>query len=53
MKRIWILAGAAALALAVLATAYFYIPGGVRPSFTGGDIRVCVNGDGTMELSWR
>ena len=52
MKRIWILAGAAALALAVLATAYFYIPGGVRPSFTGGDIRVCVNGDGTMELSW-
>lgn len=52
MKRIWILAGAAALALAVLAAAYFYIPGGVRPSFTGGDIRVCVNEDGTMELSW-
>ena len=52
MMRKWILAGAAALVLAVLATAYFYIPGGVRPGFEEGDIRVCLNADGTVELSW-
>ena len=52
MSRKWILAGAAALVLAALATAYFYIPGGVRPAFDEGDIRVCLNGDGTVELSW-
>lgn len=51
MSRKWILAGAAALVLAALATAYFYIPGGVRPSFEGG-IHVYLNEDGTVELSW-
>ena len=54
MNRKLIPAGAAILALAALAlaTAYFYIPGGVRPVFDEGVIRVCMNGDGTLELDW-
>ena len=54
MKRKLIFAGAAALVLAALAlaTAYFYIPG-ARPTFDGGtEIHVCLNADGTVELSW-
>ncbi|MCI8970371.1 MAG: SH3 domain-containing protein [Oscillibacter sp.] len=50
MKRIWI--PAAVLALAALTAAYFYIPSGVRPSFGEGDLRICLNGDGTASLSW-
>ena len=52
MNRKFILAGAAAFALAALAlaAAYFYIPGGVRPSFEEGDVRVCLNEDGTILL---
>ena len=54
MNRKFILAGAAAFALAALAlaAAYFYIPGGVRPSFEEGDLRVCLNEDGTILLDW-
>ncbi len=54
MNRKFILAGAAAFALAALAlaAAYFYIPGGVRPSFEEGDVRVCLNEDGTILLDW-
>ena len=54
MNRNIILAGAAAFALAALAlaAAYFYIPGGVRPSFEEGDVRVCLNDDGTILLDW-
>ena len=53
-NRKFILAGAAAFALAALAlaAAYFYIPGGVRPHFEEGDIRVCLNADGTILLDW-
>ena len=35
-----------------MAAAYFYIPGGVRPSFEEGDVRVCLNEDGTILLDW-
>ena len=54
MNRKLILAGAAAFVLAALAlaTAYLYIPGGVRPSFEEGDIRVFLNDGGIVELSW-
>ena len=54
MNRNLKLAGAAALVLAALAlaTAYFYIPGGVRPSFEEGTIQICLNQDGTMEFAW-
>lgn len=54
MNRKFILAGAAAFALAALAlaAAYFYIPGGIRPSFEEGDVRVCLNEDGTILLDW-
>ena len=54
MNRNIILAGAAAFALAALAlaAAYFYIPGGVRPSFAEGDVRICLNDDGTLLLDW-
>nr|WP_325212460.1 M15 family metallopeptidase [uncultured Oscillibacter sp.] len=54
MNRKLILAGAAAFALAALAlaAAYFYVPGGARPSFDEGDVRICLNGDGTMDLFW-
>ena len=52
MKRNTVLAGAAAFVLAALAVAYFYIPGGLRPSFGEGDIRIYLNEDGTMELNW-
>ena len=52
MNRTIIAAGAAALALAVLAAAYFYIPGGVRPGFAEGDVRVCLNEDGSAQLDW-
>ena len=54
MNRKFILAGAAAFALAALAlaAAYFYLPGGVRPSFEEGDVRVCLNEDGTILLDW-
>ena len=54
MTRKIILAGAAAFALAALAltAAYFYIPGGARLVFGEGDIRICLNADGTAELDW-
>ena len=54
MYRKHILAGAAALALAALAlaTAYFYIPGAVRPSFREGELQVFLNEGGAMELNW-
>ena len=52
MKRNTVLAGAAAFVLAALGGAYFYIPGGLRPSFGEGDIRIYLNEDGTMELNW-
>ncbi|WP_325228828.1 SH3 domain-containing protein, partial [Oscillibacter sp.] len=54
MRRKIILAGAAAFALAALAltAAYFYIPGGARLVFGEGDIRICLNADGTAELDW-
>lgn len=53
MKRKFLFAGAAALVLAALAlaAAYFYIPG-ERPTFDGEEIRVCLNEDGAVELSW-
>ncbi|MEY8386126.1 M15 family metallopeptidase [Oscillospiraceae bacterium 38-13] len=54
MSRKVLFAGAAAFVLAALAlaAAYFYVPGGVRPSFGEGDIQVFLNSDGTIELSW-
>ena len=54
MNRALKFTGAAALVLAALAlaTAYFYIPGGVRPGFEEGELRICLNADGTVELSW-
>ena len=54
MYRKHILAGAAAFALAALAlaTAYFYIPGAVRPSFREGELQVFLNEGGAMELNW-
>ena len=54
MNRNILLAGAAAVVLAALAlaTAYFYIPGGVRPSFGEGELHVSINADGTVELAW-
>lgn len=53
MSRKIFLAGAAAAVLAALAlaAAYFYIPGS-HPAFDEGDIRVCLNEDGTILLSW-
>ena len=54
MNRKLILAGAAAFVLAALAlaTAYLYIPGGVRPSFSEGDVRVYLGDGGTVQLRW-
>jgi len=54
MKKKSILLGAAALALAAsaLAAAYFYIPGTYRPVFDEGELLICLNGDGTVELNW-
>ena len=52
MKRTVLLAGAAAVVLAALALAYFYIPGGVRPALQEGELRVCLNAGGSIELDW-
>ena len=54
MSRKILLAGAAAVVLAALAlaAAYFYIPGGGRPAFEEGDLRVLLNENGSMELTW-
>jgi D-alanyl-D-alanine dipeptidase len=50
----WIPAAAIAVALAVLAvtTAYVYIPGGDLPAFEEGELRLCRNEDGSLELNW-
>lgn len=50
----WIPAVAIAVALAVLAvtTAYVYIPGGDLPAFEEGELRLCRNEDGSLELNW-
>lgn len=45
-------AGAAVLAALALAAAFFYTPGNSRPSFGEGEIHVCLNKDGTVELAW-
>ena len=54
MTRKIILALAAAFALAAFAltAAYFYIPGGARLTFGEGDVHVCLNADGTVDLDW-
>lgn len=54
MNRTLKFAGAAAVVLAALAlaTAYFYIPGGIRPSFEEGEIHVLLDSGGTMEFTW-
>lgn len=51
LARIWI-AGAAALLLALTAAALLFGSAGGRPGFEAGDLLVCANGDGTLDLSW-
>lgn len=51
LLRAWLIGGAALLAL-VLAAAHFLTMGGQRPRFEKGDLLVCVNGGGTVELFW-
>lgn len=49
--RAW-LAGTGLLLALILAAAWFLTMGGERPRFGKGDLLVCVNGGGTVELSW-
>ena len=49
--RAWA-AGAAVLLLALLLAAVLLAPGGGRPGFERGDLLVCVNGGGDLELYW-
>lgn len=54
MSRKVLLAGAAAivLAAAALAAAFFLPSPGTRPEFGEGELHVCLNDDGTVELTW-
>nr|WP_326166405.1 M15 family metallopeptidase [uncultured Oscillibacter sp.] len=51
MKRNTILV-CAALALAVLAAAYLYVPRSFRPVFGEGEVLVCFNEDGSFDIEW-
>ena len=48
--RAWTAAGIALLAL--LLAAFFLTRGSGRPRFEEGDLLVCLNGDGAVELYW-
>lgn len=51
MIQIWAIGGAFALAL-LLAVCVFLFGGGSRPGFEKGNLLVCVNGGGSVELYW-